>query len=164
MATKIKRTLKKNKAPKGKSKKKRAKPEGKENKKRVGRPSDFKQEYIQSVYSLCLLGAKDKEIAGYYGVDEATLNDWKKRHPEFYQSMKEGKIGADASVATTLFEVATDPKHFQSVQAMGLWLRNRRPDLWNASNRQEHTGKDGKPLMPQILVMTAADKKRLEEV
>ena len=145
-------------------KKKRAKPKGNGEKKEVGRPSDFQEVFVQQVYSLCLLGAKDTEIAGYFGVDERTLNVWKKKHPEFHQSMKEGKIGADASVAATLFEVATDPKHFQSVQAMGLWLRNRRPDLWNASNKQEVTGKDGAALIPQIVVMTEVDKKRLENI
>lgn len=130
-----------------------------------GRPEAiFLPEFTEQVFSLCLLGARDTEIAGFFGVSEATYYKWLKKYPDFKKAVLEGKLGADASVAVTQYEIATDKKHFQSASTGQFWLRNRRPKEWNVSNKQEITGKDGKPLMPQILVMTDADKKRLEEV
>lgn len=160
MAIKVAKEKPNRKTPKGGNRKKKPVQE----KQKIGRPTDYLPEYAQTVKGLCLLGLKDKQIADCFGIAESTLNEWKLKYPEFKESMFEGKIVADANVAITLYEIATDPKHFQSVQAINMWLKNRQPELWNAANKQEHTGKDGKPLMPQILVMSAADKKRLEEI
>jgi hypothetical protein len=72
-----------------------------------GRKTDFKNEYCDQVYKLCLLGAKDTELADFFNVSERTLNTWKKKQPKFLQSMKKGKIQADAKVAERLFKRAT---------------------------------------------------------
>ena len=71
-----------------------------------GRPTDYKDEYCNDVYKLCLLGATDKEIADFFEVDERTINNWKVAHPEFFQSIKKGKVKADAEVAERLYKRA----------------------------------------------------------
>lgn len=71
-----------------------------------GRPSSFKPEYVKQAYKLSLLGAKDKELADFFGVSEVTLNAWKKEFPEFLKSLKEGKEEADIKVVESLYKKA----------------------------------------------------------
>ena len=116
-----------------------------------GRPSDFKTEFNDQVYRLCLLKCSDSEIADFFRVKEQTINRWKKKHPRFCESMRRGKIKADADVSASLVERAmgySHPdihiaqyegriiqtkiiKHYPpDTAAASLWLRNRQPDKW----------------------------------
>lgn len=72
----------------------------------VGRPSDFKDEYADLAYNYCLLGATDKDLASFFNVCEATINNWKISSPEFLESVKKGKDIADAHIASKLFNRA----------------------------------------------------------
>lgn len=113
----------------------------------AGRPTEYKSEYCVQVEKLCKLGATDKEIADFFEVDESTINRWKLEYPEFCESIKKGKIIADAEVAESLFKKATgftneEVKIFQSdgkplivpftayyppdTAAINIWLKNRR--------------------------------------
>lgn len=81
--------------------------ENKEEKKR-GRPTDFKEEYVEQVYKLCLLGATDKFLADFFDVTETTINNWKISHPSFFESLKHGKMLADMEVAKSLYDSCFD--------------------------------------------------------
>ena len=76
------------------------------NKKSVGRPSKFKDEYCQQAYKLSLLGATDKQISDFFEVNEDTIHEWKKTHLEFSESVRRGKMNADANVAEGLYRRA----------------------------------------------------------
>jgi uncharacterized protein YjcR len=123
----------------------------------AGRPSKYKEEYNQQAYKLCLLGATDKELADFFGVTESTLNLWKQEHKAFSESLKSGKIEADAVVASKLYHRAKGYEHediqFATFQgeitdqvkyikhyppdttAAIFWLKNRQRDKWR--DRQE---------------------------
>ena len=140
----------------------------------MARPTAFKPEYCEQAKKLCLLGAKDAELANFFGVSETTINNWKDQFPDFLESLKEGKEGADAKVAKSLFHRAIGFKH-EAVKVFGdaktgaehvvpytehyppdttaciFWLKNRRPDLWRDQIRQEITGADGGPVVTQSL-------------
>lgn len=77
-----------------------------EEKRPVGRPSKYKPEYAEQARKLCLLGATDAEMADFFDVDERTINNWKEEFPEFFQSIKKGKLLADANVADRLYQRA----------------------------------------------------------
>jgi len=74
----------------------------------MARPS----KYIAAVHNdwawaLCAVDdATDKDIARAFGVNENTINQWKKKHPEFRESLKEGKASTDARVSRKLSEKA----------------------------------------------------------
>lgn len=72
----------------------------------AGAPTEYKPEYCTQVEKLCKLGATDKEIADFFEVVESTINNWKIAHPEFLESIKKGKIIADAEVAHSLHKRA----------------------------------------------------------
>jgi hypothetical protein len=116
-----------------------------------GRPTLYKEDYVKQVYKLCLLSATDKEIADFFDIEESTLNLWKNEHPEFMESIKRGKIQADADIAKSLYnrakgyshpdvhisnyqgEVTVTPitKHYPPDTAAAIiWLKNRQPDKW----------------------------------
>lgn len=116
-------------------------------------------------YRLALLGQTDKQMAAFFGVSEQTLNTWKHKHPKFLESLKRGKIEADADVVESLFKRATgftkkavkimqaDGKSFEHVYdeyyppevgAIVFWLKNRqkeqfrdKPDV-NVTVNNEH--------------------------
>lgn len=155
MAAKKKAPVKKRKT----TKKKAAKPEIKHES--VGRPSEYREEYIEQARKFCLLGATDKELADFFHVTVTTLNNWKNEHPEFLVSIQEGKEIADANVADRLYQRALGYSHpevhvsnYQGVvtltpltkhyppdtQAGSLWLRNRQPAKWRDKVEQQITG------------------------
>jgi hypothetical protein len=72
----------------------------------AGRPTEYKPEYCVQVEKLCKLGATDKEIADFFDVHVDTIYEWKSVHSEFSESIKRGKIIADAEVAHSLHKRA----------------------------------------------------------
>lgn len=69
----------------------------------LGRPSGYRKELDKLAYNYCLLGAIDKDLCKFFKIDEQTLNNWKKWHPTFFASIKNGKVDADANVANRLY-------------------------------------------------------------
>lgn len=132
-----------------------------------GRPTDYKEEYNEQARKLCLLGYIDKELADFFGVCKATLNNWKQDHNGFLDSINAGKDVANAEVADSLYnralgyshpevhvsnyqgEITLTPliKHYPpDTQAASLFLRNRRPDKWRDTKGLNMGGPDGEPI------------------
>lgn len=132
-----------------------------EESKGVGGPTKYKPEYNEQAYKLCLLGATDSELADFFNIVESTLNLWKVTHPEFSESVKKGKIIADAEIAESFynrakgFEIDTEKlfcsegivlraptkTYFPPDAGAALnWLKNRQKDKWRDKHEVEHTG------------------------
>ncbi|WP_062702205.1 hypothetical protein [Chryseobacterium indologenes] len=69
-----------------------------------GIESKYKPEYSEQAYNYCLLGATDKQLAEFFDVCEATINNWKKDYPEFLEALRAGKEVADIMVAKSLYQ------------------------------------------------------------
>lgn len=132
-----------------------------EEKRPVGRPSKYKPEYAEQARKLCLLGATDAEMADFFDVDERTVNRWKNDFPEFCQSIKKGKLLADANVADRLYQRAMGyeapdvdirvvegqiietplTKYYPpDTPAAIYWLNNRQRAKWRNKHEQEISG------------------------
>ena len=117
----------------------------------MARPTDYREEYNEQAYNYCLLGATDNELALFFDVCVATINNWKNDYPEFLDALKRGKEMADARVARALFSRATGyshedvdikmydgeiietptVKHYPpDATSMIFWLKNRQPEKW----------------------------------
>lgn len=146
-----------------------------ENKKHPGgRPSEYKKQYVEQAFKLCLLGATDKTLADFFEVSEATINTWKIKHPEFLESLRAGKDSADANVAHSLYKRATgytyDSEKIMTVSdgqncgshiervpikehcppdvtATIFWLKNRKPSTWRDKQDVEHQGNAENPVV-----------------
>lgn len=133
-----------------------------------GRKTSFKQEYIQLAENYALLGATDAEIAEFFSVSEQTLNSWKKKFPQFLESLKKGKAVADSNVAFKLYNraIGYDCKATKIVTYEGkvtdqveyvehyppdttaaiFWLKNRQPGKWRDKKEVENQVKLGDEL------------------
>lgn len=124
----------------------------------MSRPTKYKPSYNQQAYKLCLLMATDKALADFFEVDESTINNWKIEYPKFLESLKKGKIKADAEVAKKLFHRACGYSHREDkifctngvvttvktikhyppdTAAAFIWLKNRAG--WRDKQETEHT-------------------------
>ena len=127
----------------------------------IGRPSNYRPEYAKEAYKLCLLGITDKAMADFFNVSEQTLNSWKEKHPDFLESLKEGKESADAAIAKSLYHRALGYSHVDTniqmyrgqiiktevikhyppdTGAAMAWLKNRQPAYWRDRKEVEHSG------------------------
>lgn len=77
----------------------------------VGRPTKFDEGRLDGIRLMARRGFTDEEMALVLGVDESTLNRWKKKHPEFCKSLKEWKSHADGNVERSLYERALGYSH-----------------------------------------------------
>lgn len=127
----------------------------------MARPTRYKQEYAEQARKLCLLGSVDAELAEFFEICEATLNNWKLAHPEFVESIKKGKAQADADVADRLYQRAMGYEHAEvdirvidhqivktpitkiyapDPTAAIFWLKNRQRNKWREKQEVEHSG------------------------
>lgn len=118
---------------------------------KLGRPTKYKKEFCIQAEKLCRKGFTDKELADFFEVEEKTINNWKKEHPDFLQSLKSGKRHSDAKVEDALYNRALgyeyeEHKYEESEQgikktvtkkqlagdttAQIFWLKNRQPEKW----------------------------------
>jgi len=118
-----------------------------------GRPTKYKAAYAAQARKLALLGMTDRGMANFFEISESTLNLWKKEHSDFSESIRAGKVEADARVAAALFHSAlggstvTEVKEEvdaegnsvtrktvrelpPNVTAQQFWLKNRQPQSW----------------------------------
>jgi hypothetical protein len=131
----------------------------------AGRPSDYRDEFVEQAEKLSLLGATDIQMADFFGVSERTFNTWKHTHPDFLQSIKVAKEVADKNVERSLYRKAVGYE-FESEKvfcnegavtrvpireivppsdtAIIFWLKNRKSSEWR--DRKEVTGADGGPI------------------
>ena len=132
-------------------------------KSRGGRPTSFREEYVEQARKLCLvMNATDEQLAAFFGVTETTINNWKKRHPAFLEALKRGKAGADMDVAASLYNqavgftrtvekvvkvkgggeavIAVEEYVPPNVTACIFWLKNRQPAQWRDVQVREHDG------------------------
>lgn len=121
--------------------------------------SSYKKKYNVQARKLCLLGATDKSLADFFEVAESTINKWKLDHPTFSESIRKGKIVADANVADALYNRAIGYKHKDchisnylgeitvtkltkhyppDTAAAFIWLKNR--SNWKDKQEVEHSG------------------------
>lgn len=86
----------------------------------------LKPEKLLVVQSWARDGLTDKQIAHNMGIGYRTLYEWKNRHAQFAQALKNGKDVVDAAVENSLLKAAMAGEAW----AVCFWLKNRRPDRW----------------------------------
>lgn len=113
-------------------------------------------------------GLSNSQIAFKFGISEATLYNWQKKHIEFLEAIKRGKkpvdievenallkraLGYDYEEKTTEVEIGPDgqpkPSKIRTVKkhvpadigAIAFWLKNRNSDQWKDSSNIDLTSK-----------------------
>jgi hypothetical protein len=148
-----------------------------------GRPTKYEVKFNKQVEKLCKLGATDKELADFFEVAESTLNLWKLEHPKFSESIKKGKMFADANVADSLYRRATGYscpdtdikvindeiiktpliKHYPpDTPAAIFWLKNRQKGKWRDKIEHGLTDGEGNDLPPVTIFQLPDNGRNIE--
>ena len=100
-----------------------------------GRPSKLTPELAVKIFTLARKGLTDQEIGDVFDITRQTICNWK-QSPEFFDTLKESKDGADAIVERSLCErasgfVGPDGKYYPPDPTSCIfWLKNRQPTKW----------------------------------
>ena len=100
-----------------------------------GQPTKYQVTYVKQVYEFCLLGCTNEEMAEAFDVHIDTFYEWQKIHPDFSESIKKGKVRADAKVANATLKNALSGNAVSQI----FWLKNRHPDKWRDKQKEEGT-------------------------
>ena len=136
-----------------------------EEKDKGGRPTEYKEEYNELAYKLCLLGHTDAELAAFFEVTKATINNWKKEKEGFFDSLTRGKVLADANVVEAMYnraigvevkekriktdsdggeEITITTKEIPAdVGAQKNWIANRQRSKWRLNPDNQEDDKEG---------------------
>ncbi|WP_295264973.1 helix-turn-helix domain-containing protein [Veillonella sp.] len=111
-------------------------------------------------------GFTDEQIATKIGISKQTFYDWKKKYPDFSDSLKKGKEIVDIQVENALLKRALGYEYVEyseecsedgikkkktvkhvipDTTAQIFWLKNRRPDLWRDKRDLEMSGNINNP-------------------
>ena len=142
----------------------------------MARPTQYRAEYAEQAFKLCLLGATDVQLGDFFGVSEKTINVWKHKHPKFLKALRDGKTVADAEVAHSLYKralgfshaeesifndngsprIVETTKHYPpDATSMIYWLKNRRSGEWRDKQEVEHSG----DLTVEVVQFAGSDSK-----
>ena len=109
------------------------------------------------IVALRSYGVPIKEVAAYIGIDDKTLYKYYK------EELDNSAIKANANVGKFLYQaasgqaLATGATYSDCVRAAMFWAKTRMG--WKETNVQEHTGANGKPLIPSAKEMTTDELK-----
>ena len=110
-----------------------------------GRPTDYKEEYCETVVELGALGKSKAQIAASLGVARNTLDNWAEANPEFLRAITHAR---DLSMAWWE-DKAQDGLEKPGFNA-NLWSRSmaaRFPDDYTEKRKNEQTGANGGPVV-----------------
>ena len=109
------------------------------------------------IVALRSYGVPIKEVAAYIGIDDKTLYKY------YRDELENSAIKANANVGKFLYQaasgqaLATGATYSDCVRAAMFWAKTRMG--WKETNVQEHTGANGKPLIPSAKEMTTDELK-----
>lgn len=132
-----------------------------------GRPTKYREEYNDIAKRLAIGGYSDKNIAEILGVAEQNFHLWKKRYPDFRESLNEGRAMVVANIAKSMYQravgykteevrekvdpvtgevierVVTKKKIPAETGAASLMLKAKAPDIYNRKQEVDITSSDG---------------------
>ena len=117
-----------------------------------GRPTDYKEEYCNSVIEFGKQGFSRVQMAAEFEVAKATIQNWEKEHPEFLAAMTRAMTLSQAWWEKKGQECLVMPAG-ASFQASA-WSRSmaaRFPDDWREKTATEHSGPDGGPIKAETV-------------
>lgn len=108
---------------------------------------------LKQVESLAANGLTHEQIAAALGISESTLTKRKKENTDFTDAIKRGKAKGIALVTNKLMESIKGG----NMTGMIFFLKTQAG--WKETTVQEHTGANGKDLIPSAKQMTTDELK-----
>jgi hypothetical protein len=95
----------------------------------------FKNDFSRQVYYLMRLGARQQDVAEFFGVSTSTVAIWAERNEDFKQAAREGAIMFGMKVAETLGQRALGYDYTETEMAEHLDKYGRVHKLMKVTNR-----------------------------
>jgi transposase-like protein len=132
----------------------------------VGRPSLYNLAFCDEVVKLGAMGKSVEQISSVLGVSLRTMYQWRDNYPEFLHALDDAKVAEQTWWEDQAQAYMLEHKDGAKLNA-SLWSRSmaaRFPKKYRESVKQEITGENGTPLIPQIQVSFVSPKEVGEAV
>ena len=126
----------------------------------MGRPSKYRQKYVEEVVTYCAEGFSLTAFAGEIGVDRDTITEWCAQHPEFSVAVARAKAKRARFWEQQAVDLAKSGGQSGRATMVIFGLKNHAPEDFAEVRKHELTGKDGAPL--SIDGERAEDRRLLE--
>ena len=129
----------------------------------AGRPTDYREEFVERVEAFCAQGYSLTAFAGEIGVCRETISEWCRKHPEFSVAVSRAKALRARWWEARALEVAAKGGPGGQATMIIFGLKNHAPEDYQDVSRKEISGTGGGPV--QVGGMTpeerAAEARRL---
>lgn len=125
-----------------------------------GRPTLYDPAYCDKVREYGALGKSVEQISSYLGVSLRTMYTWRDAYPDFLHALDDAKIAEQTWWEDQAQAYMLEHKDGAKLNA-SIWSRSmaaRFPKKYRESVKQEITGENGAPLIPQIQVSFVSPK------
>jgi hypothetical protein len=112
----------------------------------VGRPTDYREEFVERVEAFCAQGYSLTAFAGEIGVCRETISEWCRKYPEFSVAVSRAKALRARWWEARALEVAAKGGPGGQATMIIFGLKNHAPDDYKEISRRELTGADGGPI------------------
>ena len=116
-----------------------------------GRPSSYRPEVGQEIANAMAGGLSAEAAAAKVGISARSLFNWQQEHPDFLQSIQEGRQQALLWWEERALAMAEGKPGSAQIVSLGLRNRSRAASGWHDAQRLEHSGVDGGPIQQQVV-------------
>ena len=116
----------------------------------IGRPTLYRPELCDQIIAAMGEGLSVDAAAAKVGISVRSLYNWQQEHPEFMQSIQEGRIRALLWWEERALAMAQGKPGSAQIVSLGLRNRSRAASGWHDAQRLEHSGPNGGPVQQQV--------------
>jgi hypothetical protein len=116
----------------------------------AGRPTLYRDEYVDEVVEFCAGGYSLTGFAGHIGVARQTISEWCSIYPEFSVAAKMAKAASAKWWEEKAHKVAAEGGPGGQATMVIFGLKNHAHEDYSDKQQLEHTGKDGGPIEHRV--------------
>ena len=117
----------------------------------IGRPTLYRPELCDQIIAAMGEGLSVEAAAAKVGISVRSLYYWQEEHPEFMQSIQEGRIRALLWWEQRALEMAQGKPGSAQIVSLGLRNRSRAASGWVDTNKVELSGPNGDPMQHEVV-------------
>lgn len=114
----------------------------------AGRPTLYDESYCERLVEFCAEGYSLTAFAGEIDVARSTINEWIAKHPTFSEAVSRAKSKRSRWWEDRARTVASEGGPGGQATMVIFGLKNHAPEDFRDKTEHEHTGADGKDLIP----------------